>query len=128
MDAPPNGRCHTPPWLRAGKPDFSAARARMARAWALKEASLRLAWAALASRMVRKHLNGILNGKIQWIQAMACGYRNRERFRNAILFHVGALDLYPRPASAHTTSGSTSLKSTLSRIDSPRIVSNIRVP
>jgi hypothetical protein len=26
---------------------------------------------------------------------MACGFRNRERFRHAILFHLGGLDLYP---------------------------------
>jgi transposase len=45
-----------------------------------------------------------MNAKIQRIKAMACGYRNRERFRNAILFHLGGLDLYPRPASAHTNS------------------------
>jgi transposase len=89
-----------------------------------------LAWAALASRsklepmvraarMVRKHLDGILNAvvlratnaatesmnaRIQRIKAMACGYRNRERFRNAILFHLGGLDLYSRPVSAHTIS------------------------
>lgn len=89
-----------------------------------------LAWAALASRsrlepmvraarMERKHLEGILNAvvlratnaaadsmnaRIQRIKRMACGYRNRERFRNAILFHLGGLDLYPRPVSAHTTS------------------------
>jgi transposase len=83
-----------------------------------------LAWAALASRsklepMVRKHLDGILNAvvlratnaaaesmnaRIQRIKAMACGYRNRERFRSAILFHLGGLDLYPRPVSAHTIS------------------------
>ncbi len=117
---------------------------RTGRAWALKEMASRLwgytsmgwarrawlAWAALASRsrlepmvraarMVRKHLEGILNAvvlkatnaaaesmnaRIQRIKAMACGYRNRERFRNAILFHLGGLDLYPRPASAHTNS------------------------
>ncbi len=89
-----------------------------------------LAWAALASRsklepmvraarMVRKHLDDILiaivlratnaaaesmNPRIQRIKAMACGYRNRERVRNAILFHLGGLDLYPRPVLAHTTS------------------------
>lgn len=89
-----------------------------------------LSWAALAScsklepmvraaRMVRKHLEGILNAvmlratnaaaesmnaRIQRIKAMAFGYRNRERFRNALLFHLGGLDLYPRPASAHTIS------------------------
>lgn len=86
------------------------------------------AWAALASRsklppmvkaarMVRKHLEGNLNAvvlrttnaaaesinaRIKRIKAMACGYRNRDRFRNAILFHLGGLDLYPRIASAHT--------------------------
>ena len=72
-----------------------------------------------AGRMVRRHLDGIvnavvlrasnaaaesMNARIQRIKAMACGYRNRERFRNAILFHLGSLDLYPRPASAHTIS------------------------
>ncbi len=89
-----------------------------------------LAWAALASRsnlepmvraarMVRKHLDGIrnavvlratnaaaesTNARIQRIKAMACVYRNRERFRNAILFHLGGLDLYARPVSGHTIS------------------------
>lgn len=60
--------------------------------------------------MVRDHLTGILtaivtrttnaasesiNAKIQWIKRTACGFRNRERFRNAIYFHLGGLDLYP---------------------------------
>ena len=63
------------------------------------------------ARMVRSHLQGILtavtwrvtnataesiNSKIQWIKRMACGFRNRLRFRNAIYFHLGGLDLYPR--------------------------------
>lgn len=43
-----------------------------------------------------------INARIKRIKAMACGYRNRDRFRNAILFHLGGLDLYPRIASAHT--------------------------
>ena len=34
------------------------------------------------------------NAKIQWIKRLGCGYRNRERFRNAIYFHLGGLDLY----------------------------------
>jgi len=38
-----------------------------------------------------------VNAKIQWIKRMACGYRNRERFRMAIMFHCGGLDLHPRP-------------------------------
>jgi transposase len=45
-----------------------------------------------------------MNARIKRIKAMACGYRNRERFRNAILFHLGGLDLYPRVASTHTES------------------------
>lgn len=36
------------------------------------------------------------NAKIQWIKKQVCGFRNRERFRNAIYFHLGGLDLYPR--------------------------------
>jgi transposase len=115
------------------------------RAWAIKETAMRLwgyrskgwarrmwkgwlGWAFRSrlepmrakARMVRKHLEGILNAvvsrttnalaesvnaKIQAVKRRACGFRNRERFRNAIYFHCGGLDLYPasvRPA--HTTS------------------------
>jgi transposase len=65
-----------------------------------------------AARMVKEHLWGILNAvvkgvtnatseslnaKIQRVKKNACGFRNRERFRTAILFHCGGLDLYPRP-------------------------------
>jgi len=106
-----------------------------ARAWALKEVAMSLwryrsrAWArkgwlrwygwAIRSRlepirkvarMVKRHLDGILNAvtlritnaraeginaTVQRIKFTARGYRNRERFRNAIYFHLGGLDLYP---------------------------------
>jgi transposase len=72
------------------------------------------------ARMIREHLPGIVNGmalratnavaesvnaRIQKIKAAACGFRNRNRFRNAILFHLGGLDLYPARASVtHTDS------------------------
>jgi len=45
-----------------------------------------------------KTTNGMLEAKnncIQRIKRMACGFRNRNRFRNAILFHLGKLDLFP---------------------------------
>lgn len=29
-----------------------------------------------------------MNAKIQKIKSQACGYRNRQRFRNAIMFHL----------------------------------------
>jgi len=63
-------------------------------------------------RMVRRFLWGILNAirlkvnnsmleaknaRIQKIKKIACGFRNRERFKNAILFHLGGLDLMPLP-------------------------------
>ena len=66
------------------------------------------------ARMVRDHLDGIvnaivlgvtnakaesINAKIQRVKRMACGFRNRERFRNAIYFHLGGLDLLP---ASHT--------------------------
>src|SRR5262249_60248735 len=72
------------------------------------------------ARMVRNNLWGILNAialrvtnagaeslnaKIQWIKDTACGFRNRERFKNAIYFHCGKLDLHPdRLRTTHTTS------------------------
>ena len=37
-----------------------------------------------------------LNSKIQMVKQMACGFRNREHYRKAILFHCGRLDLYAR--------------------------------
>lgn len=76
-------------------------------AWALR---CRLAPMRKAAESIRKYLWGILNAitlsvtnaraeglnaKIQQIKRMACGYRNRERFRHAIYFHLGGLDLYP---------------------------------
>ena len=45
-----------------------------------------------------KATNGVLeakNNRIQQIKRMACGFRNKMRFRNAILFHLGKLDLFP---------------------------------
>ena len=43
-----------------------------------------------------------LNARIQKIKAMACGFRNRQRFRRAILFHLGGLNLMPAGASYPT--------------------------
>jgi transposase len=45
-----------------------------------------------------------MNPRIKRIKRMACGYRSRVRFWNAILLHLGGLDLYPRPLSTRTTS------------------------
>ena len=75
--------------------------------WALRS---RLEPIVRVARMIRNHLLGILNAmvhgitnarsegvnaKIQWIKYTSRGFRNRERFRNAIYFHLGGLDLYP---------------------------------
>lgn len=64
-----------------------------------------------AARMIKEHLENILtylrhrvtnamteglNAKIQWIKYASRGYRDREAFRMAILFHCGGLDLDPR--------------------------------
>lgn len=88
------------------------------RGWAEKAWKKWLGWASRSKLkpmvavggMISKHLRGILNAivhgvtnassesvnaKIQKIKRQACGFRNRERFRNAIYFHCGGLDLYP---------------------------------
>lgn len=44
----------------------------------------------------------VLNRKVLWIKRKACGYRNRERCRLAIYYHLAGLDLYPDTLSAHT--------------------------
>ena len=76
--------------------------------WAIRS---RLQPIKRAARMMKKYLYGILkytrhpftnartegmNSKIQLLKHRARGYRNRENFRNAILFHCGGLDLCPR--------------------------------
>ena len=35
------------------------------------------------------------NARIQKIKNMACGFRNKKRFKTAILFHLGGLDMMP---------------------------------
>jgi len=62
------------------------------------------------ARMIREHWYGVMNAatsdvtnamsesvnaQIQRIKKRACGFRSRPRFREAILFHLGGLDLYP---------------------------------
>ena len=71
-----------------------------------------------AAAMVQKHLEGIINAivlkatnaqgesmnaKIQKIKAQASGYRNRQRFRDAIMFHLGGLDMYLKNSLTHKT-------------------------
>ena len=84
--------------------------------WAIRS---RLEPVKKVARMIKRHWDGVIdavltnvtnarseatNAKIQWIKRLACGYRNRERFRNAIYFHLGGLDLYPDALAAHTKS------------------------
>lgn len=78
--------------------------------WAIRS---RLEPIKRVARTVKRHLTGILNAvvsrvtnarseavnaRIQTIKRNACGFRNPERFRKAILFHLGGLSLYPDAA------------------------------
>jgi transposase len=88
-------------------------------------ASWTIRWQAWATRsrlrpmihgagIIRRHLDNILNdlvhritnavteglnAKIQWITYSSRGVRERERFKLAISFHCGGLNLDPRPAA-----------------------------
>lgn len=44
---------------------------------------------------VTNALTESLNGQIETVKRMACGYRNRDHYKTAIYFHCGKLDLYP---------------------------------
>lgn len=57
---------------------------------------------AIVARVTNARLEG-LNTIIQGLKRSARGFRNRKRFRNAIYFHLGGLQLYPE-AVTHTTS------------------------
>jgi transposase len=92
------------------------------RGWAFNGWSRWLGWAVRSrlppirqvAKTIKDHLWGIINAivlkanngrseainrRIQQIKSRACGFRNRERFRNAIYFHLGGLDLYPAAMS-----------------------------
>ena len=87
-------------------------------AWAIRS---RLEPIKKVARMVKRHWDGVVqavltdvtnarseatNAKIHWIKRLARGYRKRERFRNAIYFHLGGLDLYPDGLVTHSRSWS----------------------
>jgi len=55
-------------------------------------------WANIRTYFTHRITNAgveALNAKIQAAKHRACGFRNRERFRTAIYFHCGGLNLYP---------------------------------
>lgn len=75
--------------------------------WAIRS---RLEPMKRVARMIKSHWENIktyfkhritnagaeaINAKIQAVKYMSRGFRNRERFRQAIYFHCGGLDLYP---------------------------------
>lgn len=67
-----------------------------------------------AARMIKRHRHGginaaanvtnavaeSVNSKMQRIKRMACN--RRERFRHAVYFHLGELDLCPETPACHT--------------------------
>ena len=88
------------------------------RTWAMKAWKQWLAWAVRSrlepvkkvAKTIKAHLWGILNAvvlkadnggaesinsRIKMVKVRSRGFRNKERFRNAIYFHLGGLDLYP---------------------------------
>ena len=82
--------------------------------WAIRS---RLEPMKRVARMIKAHLDGVLNAiergvtnarleginsVIQWLKKSARGYRNRDRFRTAIYFHLGGLHLYPDSLTFHT--------------------------
>lgn len=101
-------------WLYLQRPNTEKAW----RGWITKAMRSKLEPMKKVARMIREHLWGIVNAtvkrttnagsestnaKIRRIKLAACGFRNRERFKNAIYFHLGGLDLYPEGVSAAHT-------------------------
>ncbi len=91
----------------------------VSKVWAHKRGPLWLSWARRCrlepikkvARMSKKHLWGILNAivlqvsngpaeginsRIKMIKVRSRGFRNKNRFANAIYFYLGVLDLYPQ--------------------------------
>lgn len=86
--------------------------------WAIRS---RLAPIKKVARMLKRRLAGVINAmhhgitnarsesinaRIKWVKFSARGFRNRDRFRRAIYFHLGGLDFtleVHQPIVAHTT-------------------------
>jgi len=91
---------------------------RLWRQWLHGALRCRMEPVRFVARMIQKHWTGVINAatsditnamsesvnsQIQRIKKRACGFRSRTRFREAILFHLGGLDLFPMlPSSIHT--------------------------
>lgn len=86
---------------------------RMWKQWLHGALRCRLEPVRKVARMIKKHFAGVINAAtsditnamsesvnshIQRIKKRACGFRSRVRYREAILFHLGGLDLYPATA------------------------------
>ena len=52
--------------------------------------------ATYITHKVTNALGESLNGTIEKVKRLACGFRNREHYKKAIYFHCGGLDLYPK--------------------------------
>jgi len=92
---------------------WKRSRAQIFEAWQRRERGAkrsRLAPIVKVAAMIRSHLQGIvnaiehqvsnaraegINNRIQRVKRMANGFRNTERFKNAIYFHLGGLDVSP---------------------------------
>ncbi len=81
-------------------------------AWAIRS---RLEPIKKVAKIIKKHLWGIvnaivlkvsngpsesINSRIKMIKIRARGFRNKERYRNAIYFHLGGLNLYPESVNS----------------------------
>jgi len=99
------------------------------RHWARKALKAWYSWAIRSrlepikkvARMIKRHMEGLvnamhhsvtnaksesINARIQWVKFTARGFRNRDRFRRAIYFHLGGLDMsleVDKPIAFHTT-------------------------
>lgn len=80
------------------------------KAWCRDAMATRLEPVKKVVRMLKKHWDNIatffrhhlcnaaaegINSRIQHLIQKACGYRNRDRFKRDVLFHLGGLDLHP---------------------------------
>jgi hypothetical protein len=84
------------------------------KAWRRDAMATRLEPVKKVVRMLKSHWDNIItyfrrhlcnaaaegiNSRIQQLIQQACGYRNRDRFKRDVLFHLGGLDLHPRDCS-----------------------------
>ena len=81
-------------WIKRFRTLAANTKLKTAKAWAIKELWCDF-WKSPDVDSAAGTFKEWYRRRIQHLIQQSCGYRNRERFKRDVFFHLGGLDLYP---------------------------------